>query len=121
MICWDRLGEDCVVGIFEDEEILRLRGYVTVLRTRPNARPGRPGALHMVDDEVDHVLATLPAKGGVVELRSFTEVFAWLWVLTDLKVLVTEFGAIGSGTGEARFVIRWLETIARALYDAATD
>ncbi len=120
MICWDRLGNDVVIGVLEADEPAGLRDLFTWARDLLNARiPDRAGSRtdpalrailamrggrehgeppHWADAEVfdtshamlELALTTIPDEGTVVLLPSFNHVFAWLWALTDLSAARTQ-------------------------------
>jgi hypothetical protein len=162
MICWDRVGNDMVIGVFEPGEVALLRRHLLKLREaleqrfaeytmdlvlgerRPDAmtddpRLGELLAFRARDDEPDEVrlwrepavfgtshhmiemvLATLPTDKALVEIRSFEQVFAWLWALTDVRVALTptlaEFGGIEQeNAGGILFTLEWLHAICHAL------
>ncbi|HEX6343465.1 hypothetical protein [Umezawaea sp.] len=134
MICWDRLGDDVVIGVLEGGEPAALRDLFTrvrdlvapehaatstdpalarILQVRRAREHGEPPL--WPDDEVfdtartmlDLALSTIPDEGAVAVLPSFNHVFAWLWAITDV-------------TAASPRDARWLGDVARALHATAS-
>lgn len=92
MICWDRLSDLTIVGVFEESEVLELRE--NLLRLQRTIEPdGGPRFDYDVETgryslslAIGLVLSTLPVTGGRVELPSVLHAEAWLQVLADLRV-----------------------------------
>jgi hypothetical protein len=158
MICWDRVGDHLVLGLFDKSEVDRLRGYLVELREVLDARfaeyttdcpPGKqlgvaypsaetgdrrlraimrrrvgevgpwrePEVFRPLHKAITRVLATLPDKGGLVQLHSIDCAGAWSRALTDLRVAMSASAREAEPVlaSRTRFTTRWLKSVVRTL------
>lgn len=98
MICWDRVDGQ-IIGVFTPRQIRWLRKHVGALLATAHdavfpvgahawpAGTGEAGldVLARMLGDAAVVLSTLPGTGGVVVLSRDSQIWAWIWTLSECR------------------------------------